>query len=272
MKRSAVKLCICIGMVLSTLGTNAASLFSEDFGVIGEAAPITIENTALTYARVGAGTGAHLKARNPGSFTGASASLLATSTSLTGLGVTNGSYPSFEVGTLAFSFRTPQSFGVVDDLYAFVGSGAMFSGNVVFNGNEVAAGFAIAGGQFRTRNSANTWEDIGDLLLADSLYNLHIVFNGSSDSVVYGADNVAAGKADVWLNGALFGNDISIRNATGASAFRIYTTGSAGATPFEIDNIRLFDGAMVVPEPRLLSFILVGGLLWWALRQRAQCS
>jgi hypothetical protein len=250
-----------MGMVLSSTGGRSAPLFSEDFGNLADGTPITVDNTALTYARVGTGAGAQLASRNPGNFAGASASLLATSTSLTGLGVTDGTYSPFGVGTFSFSFRTPTSFDATEDLYAFVGSGNTFSGNSLFSGNDLTAGLGIVGGQFRTRNSLNAWEDLGAPLLPGTDYDLSVVFNASGSPVAYGSESVAGGTADIWLNGTLFGDDVSIRNAVGVSAFRLYTTGSAGAQPFEIDEIRLYDSAVVVPEPSALALGALGTVL-----------
>jgi len=79
---------------------------------------------------------------------------------------------------------------------------------------------------------------------------------------------VASGTADIWINGALFGDDVSIRNATGVSAFRLYTTGSAGAAPFEVDDIRLYNSANAVPEPSLGALAAVAGLLAMGVRYR----
>jgi hypothetical protein len=235
-------------------------LFTEDFGSLADGTAITTNNTTLTYARVGTGAGAYLNARNPGAFAGSSALLLATSTSLTGMGVTNGSFSPFDVGTLAFSLRTPGSF-TANDLYILTGSGASFSGNTAFNSAELTAGFLISGGQLQTRNSSSVWQNVGSPLMTDADYAMRIVFNGSSSLVPYGTDSVAAGTADLWLNGVLFGDDVSIRDAVSASAFRIYTTGGAAALPFEIDDIQLHDAAVLVPEPSAVSLGLLGGIL-----------
>jgi hypothetical protein len=253
----AVSIVVWAGVVLSTITTSSASLFSENFGSLSHGSIITTTNTALTYARVGTGAGAFLTALNPGSFSGASALVLATSSSLTGLGVTNGSFPAFNVGTFSFSLHTPASFSTGNDLFALVGTGTTFSGNSAFNGNDLAAGLSIVGGQMQTRNALNAWEAVGSALAPDTSYALSLVFNGSSASVVYGAHSVAAGRADLWLNGSLWGDDISIRNAVNVSAFRIYCQGSAGGTPYEIDNLDLDNTAPSVPEPGSLSLVTV---------------
>lgn len=245
----------------SSSGVNAAPLFVEDFGALAHGTGITTDNTALSYARVGTGAGAYLNARNPGSFSGSSAVLLATSTSLTGIGVTNESFSPFETGTLELSFHTPAAFDQANDLYLFVGTGSTFMNNSLCSGNDMTAGFSISSGQLQTRSSANIWEAIGTPLLEDTSYNLRIVFNGSSSAVSYGAQSVAPGTADVWLNSALFADDVSIRDAVDVSAFRIYTTGSAADAPYEVDNIRLFDTASPVPEPSLAILAIICALL-----------
>ena len=256
------------GVVLSTFSVEAAPLFTESFGNLSEGAGITTNNTILTYARAGTGVGSYLNARNPGSFPGASALLLATSSSLTGLGVVNGTYTPFDVGTFAFSFHTPDSFAVANDLFAFVGSGNTFSGNSAFSGNDLTAGFAISSGQLQTRNALNAWANVGPALSPDTSYELHIVFNGSGSAVSYDSGSVGAGAADIWLDGVLFGDDVSIRDMVGVSAFRIYMTGSASATPYEVDNIRLYDSPLSVPEPAPAAFGLAGGVLLALTRWR----
>ena len=249
---------VCIGVVLSAFGGKGAPLFTENFGSLADGTAITVNNTSLTYARVGTGTGAFLNARDPGGFSGASAWMLATSSSLTGLGVLNGTFAPFDVGTFSFSFHTPSSFSTANELFAFVGSGNMFSGNSVFNGSDVTAGFLILGGQLETRNSQNAWENVGSPLSPDTSYDLSIIFNGSDSTVTYGSDSVAGGKADVWLNGALWGDEVSIRDAVSVSAFRLYCQGTASGTGYEIDNIGLDNSVPTVPEPS--AFALVAGL------------
>jgi hypothetical protein len=95
-------------------------------------------------------------------------------------------------------------------------------------------------------------------LLPDTSYDLSIIFNGSGSTVSYGSDSVAGGKGDVWLNGALWGDDVSIRDAVSVSAFRLYCQGTASGTGYEIDTIVLDNRVPTVPEPS--SFALVAGL------------
>lgn len=266
MKQSSIA--VWVGVVLSTVTGKSASLFAENFGSLTPGTAITTNNTSLTYARVGTGTGAGLSARNPGSFSGASALVLATSSSLTGMGVTNGTYAGFGVGTFSFSLRTPASFTTANDLFAFVGSGTMFSANSAFSGNDLTAGLSIVGGQLQTRNTLNVWENIGSALSPDTCYDLSLVFNGSASSVPYGSHAVAAGRADIWLNGALWGDEVSIRNAVTVSAFRIYCQGAAGGTAYEIDNIELANSVPSVPEPTTLSLAAAGLLLGLVLSSR----
>jgi hypothetical protein len=258
---------VCMGAVISTFAGKAAPLFMENFGNLADGTALSANNTSLTYARAGAGAGAFLNARDPGSFSGSSAFLLATSTSLTGLGATNGSFAPFRVGTLSFSLRTPVAYGA-GDLYATLGSGNSFSGNTGFSTAELTAGFLLSNGQLQTRNLAGAWENVGAPLAADSSSTLHIVFNGSTSSLSYGVESLGAGKADLWLNGVLWGDDVSIRNAVDVSAFRFYTTGNASALPYEIDDIQLFDSAVSVPEPSVLSLVMAAGFLAFAADRR----
>ncbi len=88
-----------------------------------------------------------------------------------------------------------------------------------------------------------------------------MVFNNTIATVAYGSYSVAAGTADFWVNGVLFGDDVSIRGAQSTTAFRMYTTTTG--SPLEIDNIALFDTAVApapVPEPSTLALATLGGV------------
>lgn len=254
----------------AVLPAEAGLLFSEDFGDLANGTLITTGNTDLTYVRVGTGTGAALSAVNPGSFGGASVSLLATSTSLTGVGVLNETYSPFAAGTFSFSIKP----GADSTFIATLGTGTTFSNNSGFSTAQLTAGFQLTtAGSLNTR-AGGAWVSTGITLTAGIGYDLEIVFNGSGDALAYGfGESVDAGTADIWVDGELLAEGVSIEDAVDVSAFRLYATGGAGSSPVEIDNIALFDSVppgIVVPEPGTgaLAALGVGGLLL-ARRRRA---
>lgn len=247
-------------LVVIPASSHADLVFAEDFNSISDGTTITTANSDLTYARVSTGAGSFLKSKDPGSFGGASANLFSSSGSLTGVGVTSGSFTAFDVGTFSFSLRTPAGFGTGagNDLYLFLGTGTTtFSGNSTFTGNDLLAGFSIFGGQLQTRNLANSWANVGSPLSASTSYQVSILFNGGSVDATYGLEGIAAGKADIWINGTLFGNDVSIRDNQSVSAFRIYTLGSTGSAGYEVDNIEL-NSVLITPVPEPSTWALFG--------------
>lgn len=259
---------------IGTLTANAAVLFSEDFGNIANGTAITTSNTSFTYARISTGADPLLAALNPGSFSGASAQLRATNTSLTGLGVTSGTYTAFDVGTLEFSLRTASSFsGMAAQTNFFIGVGTganTFTNNSTFSGNDLTAALQINGsGQLQTRDSSNAWVNVGSALSTSTNYEFRFVFNGSGSPVSYEGYTVAAGRADIFINGSLFGDDVSIRDAVSVSAFRFYSVSTPNPASFELDNVKLYNSA--IPEPSTY-VMLIGGLAAAALVIRRRRS
>lgn len=80
----------------------------------------------------------------------------------------------------------------------------------------------------------------------------------------YGTNNLAAGKADIYINGFLFGDDIDMPDAQSVTALKFYTE-SNGGSAFELDNVLLQNTATMVPEP---CFALFGGLSLISLLRR----
>jgi len=240
---------LCSSVVSSFGGVVA----SENFGTLANGTTITTSDTSLTYARVSAGANSLLYATND-QFSGSSAVLLATSASLTGIGTSG--LTAFTVGTFNCSVF---SSATLSTLAIFMGTGTTFTGNSTFAGADLTAGVQFVSGQMQTRNSANVWANVGAVgFAANTVYNISIDFNDSASTVTYGSQSVAAGAADIWVNGTLFGDDVSIRGAQSVTAFRIYTTSSTA--PLEIDNISLANSISPVPEPSTLAFATFGGL------------
>lgn len=268
---------------LAALGLLAASahaqtpIFSENFGTGTSGTTITTSNTSFTYARVGTGTGALLQFLNPANVgSGSSARMLATTGSLTGFGVTSGTYSAFDVGTFQFDVRTPTTITNASSFFVGFGTGTnTFTGNATFTGTDLTAAFQItaSGGvpAFQSR-VGSAWNTVAGVTIAGGTnYNFSMVFNGSASSVNYdGGNTVAAGKADVFVNNVLLADEVSISDLQSVSAFRMYVTGQTAANgSWEVDNIALFNSAVYVTIPEPGTFALAAlGLAGLVLRRR----
>lgn len=257
--------CLIVVLALGAFGVQkipAGEVFSENFGSLPAGTTITTDNTGLNYARVGSsstgsGPGNFLYATND-QFSGTSAVLGALGGSLTGIGVSN--LTSFAVGTLSASLYAPSA-SDLNGLYITLGTGANFVNNSTFSTAQLTAGLSFFNGNIQTRTGS--WVNIGtDIFSGNTAYDLSFVFNDSSSPVNYGTGySLAPGTGDVWINGSLYGDDISIAGNQTVSAFRIYTVSSS--SPFEIDNVLLSDSAdapAVVPEPSAFVLAALGGL------------
>lgn len=263
---------------LGILATSAhAQIFSENFGNNTDGTTITTANTSFTYARISTGATPTLAFKNPSSFgTGASAQLLATTASLTGLGVTSGTYTAFDVATLNFDLRTPTAFSAASSFFFGAGTGTTtFTNNSTFSTADLMGGFqVITGGAVQSR-AGGVWNTIAGVTLNSATnYSFSVVMNGSASTVNYGTGgSVGAAKADLYLNNVLVGDDVAIQDSASVSAFRMYVVSQAAANGgYELDNVQLFDsavmpGAGVIPEPGTLALAALG-LAGLALRRR----
>lgn len=264
-------------------GAEAAVISSTDFGTLANGTTITTTNTpSLTYARVSTGANGALVAVNPSPIdSGAAASLFASTTSLTGVGV--GSGLAFggggNVGTIAFDLLTPTAYGS-GSIFFGVGSGATFTGNSTFASADLTAGFQIVNGQLQSRtgsNTSSTWTNVGGAtaFATNTEYDISISFNGSGSTITYGDTNqfsIASFKADIWVNGSLFADDIAIKSQLptgGTNGYRIYTVSDSAGAPYVIDNISINDAAVAVPEPTTTAMLLGGaGAMFWIIRRK----
>jgi hypothetical protein len=249
-----------------TAAARAGIVFREDFGELADATVPTTSNTAFSYVRLSAGASPTLEVQSPGSFSGSSLLLGATTTSLTGVGM-GGGYTPFDVGELSFDVRLPSGLASASVLFFAVGTGTTFTGNSTFSGSQLTAGFQIHQYQLQTRTSANVWADVASVLSPETNYHLDIYFNGSASPYNYGAGSIDPRTADVYLGGVLMGKAVSIRDAVDVTAFRIYSVSAPAGTAYELDNIMLVD--YTVPEPSTFILVLSGSALCGARRRLA---
>lgn len=88
-------------------------------------------------------------------------------------------------------------------------------------------------------------------------------FNASAAGGDYGFDSLANGTYDIWLNGELAANNLPFRNfgerLASIDGIRLGTDNSTVQT-FYVDNVQIFNEAIVVPEPNAAVILSVGGL------------
>ncbi|MBB6051132.1 PEP-CTERM sorting domain-containing protein [Armatimonas rosea] len=252
--------------LISAAAHAQVPLFSENFGTNTDGTTITTSNTAFTYARISTGATPILAFKNPSSFgTGASAQLLATTGSLTGLGVTSGTYTAFDVATLSFDLRTPTAFSAGSSFFFGAGTGATtFTSNSTFASADLMAGFQITTGGILQSRATSAWGTVSGVTLTSATnYSFSVVMNGSASTVNYGTGGaVAAARAHIYLNNVLVGN-VPIQDSASVTAFRLYVTSQAAANGgYELDNVQLFDSAVmpsaVIPEPGTLALAALG--------------
>lgn len=107
----------------------------------------------------------------------------------------------------------------------------------------------------------------------DQAHHIDIVANfspaalGISD---YGLDTVANGRYDVWLDGVLVGDNLPFRNSSerGKLIDSIrFGTDNISLQNFFIDNIAVYNGVSVVPEPNAILIFAIGSLLLFPCRK-----
>lgn len=243
--------------VATAASSNAALVFSEDFGTLANGTTLTTSNTAFTYVRTSTGTGAEdPSAINPSNVaTGASGYLESPSGSLTGVGVQN-TLPTSSVYTFSVGFRFSDV--TAGDIVFGLGSGTAFTGNGTFTTSQGLFWLQSDAGNFERRTS--DWNDVGTgITFANATnYSLHVVANGSASAVNYGSETLAAGTMDIYLNGTLVDDGVAVTNSLSADGFRAYSINGTGV---EIDNVSLWNSAEAIPEPTaalLGSFGLLG--------------
>jgi hypothetical protein len=253
-KELAKKLLALAVLSLACNPICGAPVFTEDFGGLANGEAITISNTSLTYVRIGSGGGV-IDALAPGSFgTGPSAIVTQSSSSgsLNGIGVAN-TLPVSDVYELSLDFRLTSLAG---DVVIGVGSGSSFTQGSTFSTSQGLFWLQSDSGNFERRTSSS-WSNIGGgtSLLADTNYTLRVIANGSGTPLSYSGGAVAAGTMDVFLDGVLLDDDVTVTTSgLQADGFRVYQVNEGN---FEVDTITLTD-TVAVPEPSTLALAGLG--------------
>jgi hypothetical protein len=248
---------LALGLGLATMAMG--QVFSEDFGSIANGTDITTSNTSLTYARLSTGTGSKsLAAVNPSSFgSGASAYLLAPTTSVTGIGV-GSTLQASNAYSFAVDFRLTNA--TSGNIVFGLGSGTAFTGNSQLSTGDGLFWLQSNKGILERRISSG-WVSVGLELENDTNYSLSVVANGGATSLTYGEKTLGAGLMNIYINDVVAAGNVAVTNSLTADGFRIYSVSGTGV---EVDNITL----TAIPEPSTYALIFGLGILGVAFLRR----
>ena len=237
------------GNYTTAVGTTVTSNGTIDFGTTANNTAATTGNTGFAGVRIGSGGGS-FKILNPGQSIGSGAELQGiapTSGSVNSVGIDSASYGS---GSTVFTIRFDVLFsgGSSGTWYFFAGNGSSFgpSQTVGFTGAQVFAGlrfiFGASDAMITSNRAGSSWSALSGTPFSQNIgYTVAIVGNNSGSTVTYGANNVASGKYDLFINNVLSGNDLSegaLPSGTNVNAFRFYGENSAGnVATISLDNI-----------------------------------
>lgn len=214
--------------------------------------------------------------RNKGIGGTATASTIGSGNSLTFGGATSSSAALFHVDygqeygvtTNIFSFKTS---GIANGDFVFYegesssqGGGSLNS-NSTFSSNDLSWAIMYDTSQNRFEYRGSGWSGISDspTLVDDTQYDVHIVANNTTESVLYGDTLLAADSMDFYLNGTLIAGNLAIRGSELSSGFKFYQVGTttAPALTIEFDNHQVYDVAIAAtPIPEKSSVALVVGI------------
>lgn len=233
-----------------------------DFGSTAGGTTATTANTGFGGVRVGSGGGG-FTLQNPGQAIGSGAELRGiapTTTSINSVGLTSNEFGT-AAATFTVSFELHLSGGSSGVWYFFAGNGASFgtAQSSGFTGAQVFSGlrwtFGASGGITTANRNAASWSATGisgTPFAQDTACRVTIVGNNSASTVNYGASqSVAAGKLDLWVDGALVGDDLAkaeLASGTPINAFRFYGESSSGnVAALALDNIRWYNSCVLPP-------------------------
>lgn len=242
MLRNVSRLLLMLVFTL-TAGALMAQTSVQDFGTSAGTLGNNQNSTSFipnptdgtTYARRGNNTGGSLEMKTTGNPLGTTGAYLQ-SAAPTGGSVTKispildytGSTQFYTSFTVMFGDASGGATATSGTWYFFQGDGASFSSASGFTGAQVFTGlkFAFGAGGAITVDYRNgsSWSSLTTLSSA-TVYNIEIMGNNaSSGSISYSyagnPQSVAAGKIDVYIDGALIGDDYSKGQLSAASTIK----------------------------------------------------
>jgi len=250
---------------LGVLSTSYASvILSEDFNSYTLDQDLVAGNDTYTI-------------RNKGIGGTATASTIGTGLSLTFGGATSSSAALFHVDygqeygvtTNKFSFKTN---GIANGDFVFYEGeassqgGSVLNGNGTFSSNDLSWAIQYDTSQNRFEYRGSGWSGVSDspTIVDGTQYDVHIVANNTTESVLYGDTLLAADSLDFYLNGTLIAGNLAIRGSELSSGFKFYQVGTTTSPPLtiEFDNHQVFDEAIAAtPVPEVSSFAFVAGFI-----------
>lgn len=277
MKRLLITLAILFALIWAPV--YAANVFTETFDSLTSGTNITTSNTTFDYVRIGSGGGS-ITAEQASSGERHMRLGGSESGSLNGVGIQD-SLGGSTITTMNFRVKLEN---VAETFFIGMGEGGMFTTNNTFSTDDLMWGIQFKNGAVEYRTLS--WNSTGKTLSADTNYEFHIVANRSGSNIDYGSHSVANGTMDLFIDGILVGDDLTIANNQNATGFRIYQVGSTGSGPYaRFDSITIDDTALApftptaitltaftadahLPTLLLGSVLLLGAVIVWR-RQRA---
>jgi len=245
MSRKWVLILVVVTLALTPMTVGAAQVFAEGFGNAAPAGTaISTSNTNLSYVRVGSGGGS-IQSSNSTLGGGVNNSISMTlGGSMTGSlnGVGKSGLTAMTVTTM--NFRMKITSGNTGTFFIGMGTGNTFTSGITFVNADLMWAIQSKDHILQYRNSSASWVNTGTTLVVGTEYHFHIVANGSTSALTdyNGAEDLAAGRMDLYLDGTLIGDDLTIPDNQDATAFRIYQID--GGTFAEFDNIYIDNAAL----------------------------
>ncbi|MFO1491549.1 MAG: PEP-CTERM sorting domain-containing protein [Kiritimatiellia bacterium] len=247
--------------------TGASTTFLPDPAVGGGSDRVRIGTTGGSFDLV-----------NPGD-------ALGTDTELQGTAPTSTSVNKFSIYDIATptpqfyaSFKLKLTGGASGTWYMFMGDGTSYSDNNGFTGTQVVSGlrwtFGASGAITENYRNAGAWSALPDSFSQDTEYFVEVYANNASTATTYagGAQSLAAGRWDLWVNSSLVGDDLARAQQvadTNIDSIMFYGESStANVAKIILDDMTYSTTLAAVPEPATAGLLGLGLLVARCFRTR----